>query len=236
MENQPIQNPTSEPTLTPVQVSEPKTKFPVMYLVLSLFILALLASTAFLYYQNMQLKNMLASYQTQPIASPTPTAYQSPIPSTTTDPTANWETYLNASAGFSIKYPTGWRKVEAKNWAGFGPQEIGEDVVWGVSFYNKSEKTVAQIKDEQGKQFSDRKQTEETISFNGLSATKIITTTNQFADWYSVTIIIDSGNMLYAIGNGAQTDKALNEMIAKRTGKSSSISFEDFYSAFKIIK
>lgn len=236
MEDQTVQNPIPEPSLTPVQVSEPKTKFPVMYLVLSLLILVLLASTVILYYQNMKLKNMLASYQTQPTALPTPTTYQSPVPTITTDPTANWETYLNASAGFSIKYPTGWRKAEAVNWAGFGPQEIGEDVAWGVSFYNKSEKTVAQIKDEQGKQFPDRKQTEETISFNGLSATKMITTTNQFADWYGVTIIIDSGNMLYAIGNGAQTDKALNEMIAKRTGKSSSISFEDFYSSFRLTK
>ena len=105
-----------------------------------------------------------------------------------------------------------------------------------MQFYNKSEKTTTQIKGEDGKQFPDRKQTEETIAFGRLTATKVITTTNQFADWYSVTIIIDSGNMLYAIGNGAQTDKALNEMIAKRTGKNSNISFEDFYSSFRITK
>jgi hypothetical protein len=106
----------------------------------------------------------------------------------------------------------------------------------GVSFYNKSEKTISQIKDEVGKQFSDRKQTDETIVFNGLTATKVVTTTNQYPDWYSVTIIIDNGNMLYAIGNGAQTDKALNDMLLKRTGKNYNISFEDFYTSFRLTK
>ena len=108
MENQDIQNPTPESTLTPVQVSEPRAKFPVVYLVLSLFVLVLLASTVFLYYHNIQLKNMLASYQTQPVVSPTPTTYQSPIPSTTADLTANWKIYTDSKVGFSLKYPNGW--------------------------------------------------------------------------------------------------------------------------------
>uniref|UniRef100_A0A7V3N4W8 Uncharacterized protein n=1 Tax=candidate division CPR3 bacterium TaxID=2268181 RepID=A0A7V3N4W8_UNCC3 len=106
MENKAIQNPTPEPILTPVQVSEPKDKFPVIYLVLSLFILLLLASTGFLYYQNIQLKNMLASYQTQSTVSPTPAIYQSPIPSTTADPTANWKTYTNKDLDYTIKLPS----------------------------------------------------------------------------------------------------------------------------------
>lgn len=177
-----------------------------------------------------------------PTASPTQTATNptaiptSSATSPTINPTSDWQVYSNTQANFSINYPKGWRKVESANWAGFGPQEIGEDVVWGVSFYKKSEKTITQIKTEDGKQFPDRKQTEETIAFGGLTATKVTTTTSQFADWYSVSIIIDSGNMLYTIGNGAQTDIALNEMIAKRTGKNSSLSFGDFYSSFKITK
>lgn len=148
----------------------------------------------------------------------------------------NWETYTNSSASFSIRYPSGWRKVESTNQTGFGPQEIGEDVVWGISFYNKSDKTITQIKDELGKKFPDRTQTEEIISINGLPATKVITTTKQSENWYSVLIIIDSGNMLYAISNGSQNDKALNEMITKRTGKSSNSSFEDLYMSFRILK
>lgn len=96
-----MENPVLEPTLTPVQVSEPKTKFPVMYLVLSLLILVFLASTAFLYYQNTQLKNMLASYQTQN----TPTPLVSPELSTEAE-TANWKTYTNTTYKFELKYPS----------------------------------------------------------------------------------------------------------------------------------
>ncbi|KKR37797.1 hypothetical protein A2614_00935 [Candidatus Woesebacteria bacterium RIFOXYD1_FULL_40_21] len=107
MENQAIQNPTPEPTLTPVQISEPKAKFSAMYLVLSLFILLLLASTAFLYYQNIRLKKMLSVYQNS--ASPTPTTYQSPVPSTTTDTTANWKTYTDSEYKFSFMYPNDWK-------------------------------------------------------------------------------------------------------------------------------
>lgn len=170
---------------------------------------------------------------TQIVANPTASkvpAEQSRI----INSTENWEIYTNSSAGFSIRYPSGWRKVESTNQTGFGPQEIGEDVVLGVTFYNKSEKTIAQIKDDAGKQFPDRTQTEEIISLNGLPAIKVITTTKKYEDWYSVSIIIDSGDKLYAIGNGAQTDKTLNEMVAKITGKSSSVSFEDFYMSFRI--
>ena len=190
--------------------------------------LAVVASgvASYLAYQNFQLK------KEQPSLGQTTQSPTSDIPSPTTNPTSDWETYSNTSAGFSIKHPMGWRKAETANWVGFGPQEIGEDVLWGVSFYNKSEKTVAQIKDDIGKQFSDRKQTEEAITLEGLNATKVITTTNQFADWYSVTIIINNGNVLYTVSNGAQTDMVLNEMLTKKTGEDYNISFEDFYTSF----
>lgn len=97
MDNQHPKNLISESVLPEIPVIEPKPKFPVMYLVLLLASLVLLASTAFLYYQNIQLKNMLINYQTQPTSSPTPVS--------TTDPTANWKTYTDAKYNFSFKYP-----------------------------------------------------------------------------------------------------------------------------------
>lgn len=63
---------------------------------MAIFVLLSLGAVAFLYYQNQQLKSMLASYQT-PVSYPTPTA--------TTDPTADWETYVNSENGYSIKFP-----------------------------------------------------------------------------------------------------------------------------------
>ena len=63
---------------------------------MGLFVVASLSIVAFLYYQNQQLKSMIASYQT-PVASPTPVA--------TNDPTEDWKTYTNDIYKFSFKYP-----------------------------------------------------------------------------------------------------------------------------------
>lgn len=115
MENQIVQNPTPEPTLTPVQVSEPRTKFSVIYLILSLLIFVLLASTVFLYYQNTQLKNTIASYQIS--ALPTSTAYQSPVPSTIVfeERVAEWLTFIHLQENYSFKYPETWSVTESDN-------------------------------------------------------------------------------------------------------------------------
>lgn len=230
------QNPVNQPVIQP---EKPKTN----YLLISGVVLACFIVFGFGGYylgkqglNNSAQSNLVPSYNSPTITENLPTPENSVQPTTAPDKTAGWDSYSNTSAGFSIEHPAGWRKVETENWVGFGPKEIGEDVLIGVSFYNKSEKTILQIKDEVGKQFSDRKQTDEVISFNGITATKVVTTTNQYTDWYSVTIIIDSENMLYAIGNGAQTDNARNEMLLKRTGKNYDMSFEDFYTSFRLIK
>lgn len=184
---------------------------------------------------NDQIEPSITSFPSSSPSKSVATEAASPtVLSPTASQSADMETYQNMTAGFSIKYPTGWRKVEAENWIGFGPKEIGEDVVWGVSFYKNSEKTVKEIKDEIGKQFTDRVQAEKAITINGLEATELITTTPSSPDWYSVTIIVDSPSGLFAIGNGAQTDVALNKMIKARTSKESNLSFEDFYSSFRV--
>ncbi len=147
-----------------------------------------------------------------------------------------WQTYSNSGAGFSIKYPSEWRIGNISDQGvGFGPEEIREDLLWGLLTYNKSEKTVSQIKDSSGSQFSDRKQTEENITVNGLAATKIITTTDQIEDWYSVLIVIDSRDKLFSISNGAITDINLNDMLLEKTGEEYNISFEEFYTSFKFV-
>ncbi len=228
--------PASQRGAQPVaQISETPKQKSWLVIGLAILVLLLLGTTGFLAYQNYQLKQQVLQKQPTPLPEVTKQPVI-PSPTPTIDSTSNWETYTNTTAGFNIKHPSGWRKVETENWTGFGPQEIGEDVLWGVSFYDKSEKTVSEIKDEVGKQFSDRKQTEEAIKVNNLDANKVITTTNEFEGWYSVTIIIESVNRHYAIGNGAQTDTALNEMLLKRTGKEYNLSFEDFYSSFSLSK
>jgi hypothetical protein len=99
MENQTTQNPVQEPVPNPVSTSIPIKNNNLLTLVFSVFLLLLLASTGYLYYQNQQLKRMLANYQT-PVASPTPTA--------TANPTTNWKTYTNPDGTSSFKYPSDW--------------------------------------------------------------------------------------------------------------------------------
>jgi hypothetical protein len=106
MENQASPTPIQEPISDPITVSPlpPKDNHTVMIASMAVFTLLTLSAAAFLYYQNQQLKNMLASYQT-PVSSPTPLV--SPEPSAQAE-TANWKTYTNSKYGFSFKYPGDW--------------------------------------------------------------------------------------------------------------------------------
>ncbi len=239
MDNQTVPNPVPDPVLTSKQVEVVETKpksSPVLPVLLIILVLLLAASTAFLYYQNMQLKNMLASYQTQPVVSPTPITYQSPVP--TTDPTTNWKTYINTKFGFSIKYPDGWRVVDSldnpgpMNSVSFGPKQIGEDTLWGVVFYKKPDYSLDKIINDIGTQFSDRKQTKEAITVGGISATKVVTTTQQYVDWYHVMIIYENSEGFFAVNNGAIKDRNL----PFNRGVPVGTTFEQFYSSFKFTK
>jgi len=164
--------------------------------------------------------------QTTPISSKPISKYQNKISN---------GIYTNDFAGFSIKPPIGWKIVETQNWIGFGPQEIEEDVIWGISFNDKTTNNESILNKENiGKQFPDRKQSEIKITIDGLKAGKIITTTSQDTDWYSEIIFIDNGNMEYVITNGSMTDKTLNDIILRKSGNNYHLGFEDFYSSFRI--
>ena len=102
MENQNIQNPVSEPANNPVSVPLATMNRNPLVIIFSLLALVLLASTAFLYYQNQQLKSILAFYQI--LITYTPAA--------TPDETANWKTYENQEIGFSVKYPNNFYPVK----------------------------------------------------------------------------------------------------------------------------
>lgn len=82
-----------------VEGQTPKDPHGITIAAMAIFILLSLAAVAFFYYQNQQLKSMLASYQQVQV---------SPTPSATTDPTASWKTYTNIVMGFSVKLPPSW--------------------------------------------------------------------------------------------------------------------------------
>ena len=68
----------------------------------ALFILIAVGTVAFFYYQNQQLKQMLAN-----INSP------SPIPADLSDPLASWAEYKNDTNGYQFKVPKEWNQLES---------------------------------------------------------------------------------------------------------------------------
>jgi hypothetical protein len=103
--------PPPEPEEPVVPKTSPfKEISPVTIISVAIFILLALGAIVFLYYQNQQLKNMLANYQSQPTSSPTPAA--------TADPTANWKTYTDSNGKYSFKYPQDYKINENKTVSG----------------------------------------------------------------------------------------------------------------------
>ncbi len=80
----------------PIPSEAPKDPHGITILAMAVFVLLSLGAVVFLYYQNQQLKGMIAGYQTIAI---------SPTPATTADPTTNWKTYTNSQYGFEFKTP-----------------------------------------------------------------------------------------------------------------------------------
>lgn len=150
-----------------------------------------------------------------------------------TSPTANAldATYSSSSLKFQINYPSTWRVTEYSTGIGFGPKEVGEDTLWGITSYGKDKYTKEKLIDELGKQFSDINQTTEVINISDVSATKVITTTPSIVDWRLETIILERESDFVVINNGAMTDLKLLNI----SGVPAGTRFENFYSSFKLI-
>lgn len=76
---------------------------------MAVFVLLSLSAVGFLYYQNQQLKKMLANYQ----VAPTPTSSATAL--ATADPTANWKTYTHPTYKYQFKYPSDWSAVVSQS-------------------------------------------------------------------------------------------------------------------------
>lgn len=91
------ENPTT-PVIPPVQPAiPPKKPFPFLLFFAIVILLAFSGSIAYLFAQNIALKQQLTKLQT----SPTPI----PTPAIVADPTTDWKTYTNEDYGFSFSYP-----------------------------------------------------------------------------------------------------------------------------------
>lgn len=132
---QPVQPPIAPtPPQPPILPYTPKSQNTSLFLIGIILLLASLGSFGIFAYQNYFTQKPL------PTVSPTP-------PTSTPDETANWKTYTNSQAGFSIKYPAdvfvyqGNPQQESQFWSnkinGGAPLELGQDGIWlNMSFSN----------------------------------------------------------------------------------------------------
>lgn len=164
------------------------------------------------------------------ISSPTPAFTLFPTPNDKLE--SSWQSYANSNASYEIKYPPTWRVVPQGNGEGYGPKEIGEDVLWSINSYDKAIYNIDQVVDQFGKQFVDRKQTRQDITVSNIPATKFITTSTSNSDWYSETIVIETEKVIITISNGAISTEKLHKM----KGVSPETTFEKFYNSFKLIE
>jgi hypothetical protein len=121
---------------------------------------------------------------------------------------SNWQLYEDDDRGFQFRYPEGWRVEVFDGWVGLGPGEMGEDVQWGVRFFDSSDVTIEQVIDDIGRQFvPDRTEVRGCIYVDGMAAIKVLVTTSQIEDWYSESIVFEHQGTIYEIGNGAVDDE-----------------------------
>jgi hypothetical protein len=108
--------PVSQSPISPQPSQSPKNSNHLTVISMALFILLSLGAVAFLYYQNQQLKTMLASYQTQPTSTPTikpvETLISTATPSAT--PKTGWKIYKNDQFGFEFSYPDKYKVLTDK--------------------------------------------------------------------------------------------------------------------------
>ena len=223
-QSQPV--PAKPPTIPPV--SGKQTNRPLIAIAILVFLL-MAGGLVFLGYQNYQLQSKIDTLLQEKAGQTTPAPSSGLLTSPSPEPTANWNTYSSQLYGFSIKYPKTISKYQGEweykefplqdgsVWIGFRPSSIGEDYIWGVNVY--SNKSVEQVIKEQGQQFSDRKESRQYITVNGVSALLVTVTTNQYEEWVSKTVLIENNGKVYAIGNGAVEIPE----------------FEPFYKSFKLI-
>jgi len=241
----------TEDVLVPTQAEQPQS-VPVVpslqkppHLLLGLFILGLgLLLAGGGYYFGRQAVNepeQVAQPReiTQNSVSPVTTNTPTPVTSPQIDDNAgsmrregiDWQTHTNQRALYKVDYPNGWRVVSDNLFEGYGPVEIREDTLWSINTYSKDTHSISKIAGEIGFQFSDKKQSQEVITVNRLSAIKIVTTTASIPDWYSEVIIFEQGSAYHVLSNGANTNEALQKM----SGVPSGTTFERFYNSFGFV-
>lgn len=94
----------------------------------------------------------------------------------------------------------------------------GYDGEWFVFAQDRSSASVEGLIKDMGKQFSDRQEIRENIIINRTPAVKVLVTTPSIPSWVYEAVIVEKGNRIYLVDNGA----IKNDL------------FFEFYNSFKL--
>jgi hypothetical protein len=142
--------------------------------------------------------------------------------------TSDWKSYRNKDYGVEINYPSkvswGIYYVDGEDWfavdnskqagyvdrlsVGFGtPSSKSGGLIWGLEVINKNnfdqEKYIKVI----GSQFTDRQEKRENILIGSTTALLVTVTTEINKDWVSKLVIVENGDKVYLMGNGASNQE-----------------------------
>lgn len=203
----------------------------------SLFILIGIPLTALVILNKGNVVTKIDSQSSPNTATPTPLSTvnlpQQHATSTAAVDNKDCFPFKNTKYNFEITCPTGWKLVRETSTpldgslapmlfnAAFGTGNYGNEGYDGQFFvfvYDKSLLNQNDIPGLSGKQFADRVTKKENIKLNGHSAEKTTITSPSTPGWVLKRIMIEKGNQIYLIHNGAVDDSL----------------FEDFSKSFKL--
>jgi len=119
----------------------------------------------------------------------------------------NWQIYNDPNNVFHVHYPSGWRYEEFEGWVGFGPQEMQEDVQWGLHILEDGPDAIESAIAAIGNQFTpERAERRDYLVLNGLNALRVIVVTPLIEDWVNFSVFIQEGGKVYHFDNGAKPD------------------------------
>lgn len=123
------------------------------------------------------------------------------------DDIPNWLVYTETGDEFILHYPPGWRVVKYEGWIGFAPQELKEDVQWGLHIFRAQDTSLQEAIQALGSQFgTDRVFRRECFKLGDQIALRVLVVTPIFERWVLVSVFVEHDGWIYQFENGAVPD------------------------------
>ena len=114
----------------------------------------------------------------------------------------HWKTYSNKTASFSVAYPPKWTVQPSENNTAFtflAPSEDTDELFWGISLSKKNDKPLSQYIGDLN-MLENPRITEEKLTINNLSATKMKLTLAEDPNFYEERVFIEKDDTIYQLG------------------------------------